>query len=140
MSGEKGMINYSAFKFMSEYEICIPIIQREYIQGFNDQRIINTTNKMIDDILAALKNERDRVNLNIIYGYSENNVFYPIDGQQRLTLLYLIIYYCAVMGENIEDFNSNIKSFSYETKDTSKSFFEMILKKAEDISEMLLEK
>lgn len=137
MSGEKGMINYSAFKFMSEYEICIPIIQREYIQGFNDQRIINTTNKMIDDILAALKNERDRVNLNIIYGYSENNVFYPIDGQQRLTLLYLIIYYCAVMGENIEDFNSNIKSFSYETKDTSKSFFEMILKKAEDISEIL---
>lgn len=137
MNDEKGMINYSAFKFMSEYEICIPIIQREYIQGCNDQRIINTTNRMIDDILAALKNERDRVNLNIIYGYSENNVFYPIDGQQRLTLLYLIIYYCAVMGEKIEDFNSNIKSFSYETKDTSKSFFEMILKKAEDISEIL---
>ena len=42
---------------------------------------------MIDDILTALRNERDRVNLNIIYGYSENNVFFPIDGQQRLTLL-----------------------------------------------------
>ncbi len=137
MSNEKGMINYSAFKFMSEYEICIPIIQREYIQGCNDQRIFNTTKKMIDDILAVLKNERDRINLNIIYGYSENNVFYPIDGQQRLTLLYLIIYYCAVMGEKIEDFNSNIKSFSYETKDTSKRFFEVILNKAKDISEIL---
>ncbi|MBO1871467.1 DUF262 domain-containing protein [Lachnoanaerobaculum sp. Marseille-Q4761] len=137
MSDEKEMINYSAFRFMSEYKICIPIIQREYIQGCHDQRIINTTNKMIDDILTALRNERERVNLNIIYGYSENNVFFPIDGQQRLTLLYLIIYYCAVMGEKIEDFNSNIKSFSYETKDTSKRFFEVILNKAKDISEIL---
>lgn len=137
MSNEKEMINYSAFRFMSEYKICIPIIQREYIQGCHDQRIINTTNRMIDDILTALRNERDRVNLNIIYGYSENNVFFPIDGQQRLTLLYLIIYYCAVMGEKIEDFNSNIKSFSYETKDTSKRFFEVILNKAKDISEIL---
>ena len=89
MSDEKEMINYSAFRFMSEYKICIPIIQREYIQGCHDQRIINTTNKMIDDILTALRNERERVNLNIIYGYSENNVFFPIDGQQRLTALYI---------------------------------------------------
>ena len=137
MNYEKGMINYPAFSFMSKYNICIPIIQREYIQGCNDQRIINTTKEMIDDILEALKNKRDKVNLNIIYGYSENEVFYPIDGQQRLTLLYLIIYYCAIMGDELEDFKSNIKSFSYETKDTSKRFFEVIKKKAEDIKKIL---
>lgn len=93
--------DYSPFQLMSEFKICFPIIQREYIQGFDNERICqgsdyericNTTKKMLEDILEALENERDRVNLNIIYGYSENGVFYPVDGQQRLTLLYLIIY------------------------------------------------
>ena len=113
--------NYSVFKFMSRYKICIPIIQREYIQGCDEQSIINITNEMIADILAALKYNH-MINLNIIYGYSENNVFYPIDGQQRLTLLYIIIYYCALMGDRFADFISKINDFSYETKDSSKNF------------------
>ena len=128
--------NYSVFKFMSRYKICIPIIQREYIQGCDEQSIINITNEMIADILAALKYNH-MINLNIIYGYSENNVFYPIDGQQRLTLLYIIIYYCALMGDRFADFISKINDFSYETKDSSKKFFETILKKAEDIRKIL---
>lgn len=136
MNDEKIMNNYSVFRFMSEYEICIPLIQREYIQGCNDNKIFNTTNRMIDDILMALKNECSRVNLNIIYGYS-NDKFYPIDGQQRLTLLYLIIYYCAIRGEKFEDFRLKIKNFSYETKDSSTKFFEVILKEEKDISKIL---
>ena len=55
--------------------------------------------KFIGDILGGL-NESLSVNFGFIYGYhnKDKTVFYVIDGQQRLTILYLLQQYLYWKG------------------------------------------
>ena len=80
----------------------IPIIQRDYAQG----RIDNKTNKIRKDFLDVLfdfiskkqLNPKAEIELDFIYGFNEKDssnqiTFIPIDGQQRLTTLFLFHWY-----------------------------------------------
>lgn len=118
--------DYSLYRFLNEFNICIPLIQREYVQGIKDKngKIKGTTNRLVDDIVESLRNSK-KISLNIVYGFHEDNTFYPIDGQQRLTLMYLIHWYMAIRAETVDDV-FNLKSFSYETRDSANEFFRYI--------------
>lgn len=118
-------IDYSLYELLKKYKVCIPVIQRDYIQGLDEESIKSKRQRMIDDIIDGLQSKKG-LSLNIVYGLheDESSTFYPVDGQQRLTLLYLLHWYLAIrsLGSEFEQF-CELKSFSYETRTYANEFF-----------------
>lgn len=85
-------------KFISEYIIEIPRIQRDYVQGRavtpeQEEKRLDFINSMI----CALECENNKCALDFVYGFTSGDeskkVFIPLDGQQRLTSLFLLHWY-----------------------------------------------
>ena len=75
-------------------EIEIPIIQRDYAQGRTFSNVQRIRNRFLEAIYDALTNHK-RMTLDFVYGEIENKKFIPLDGQQRLTTLFLLHWYAA---------------------------------------------
>lgn len=111
---------YDLKTLLESYRIVIPLIQRDYAQGRKDLRTTEVRKQLLIDINSALINsEEPTLDLNFIYGKSHNGNFIPLDGQQRLTTLFLV-YLFAFRDSDACDF---LRNFSYETRDSSKQFF-----------------
>ena len=111
-------------KFIKNYCVRIPKIQREYVQGQNERGF-----SFIEDIFLHIK-EKKEISLDLIYGSiqqgnDEKDIFEPIDGQQRLTTLFLLYWYFRHINGNskVDDIE-----FIYETRESSKEFCEAICK------------
>jgi hypothetical protein len=105
---------------LKDKKITIPIIQRDYVQGLYE--------KKAKDFLKAIKKAIDNkknLNLDFIYGSEKDDKFIPIDGQQRLTTLFLLTYYLSLEDEYIKE----LKNFSYEIRPSSEEFFSSLTKK-----------
>ena len=108
-------------ELIKDYKIIIPLIQRDYAQG--REKEINKAGKF----LKAIKNGcASKLNLDFVYGKrdEENKIFIPLDGQQRLTTLFLIHWYLSL--EN--DYKFELSNFSYEVRSSSKDFLEELTK------------
>ncbi len=105
-----------ATNFLDIRHIKIPIVQRDYAQGRDDEKAREVIENFLDDIFFALENKIN-FHLDFVYGNYEGKYFVPIDGQQRLTLLYLLHWYFA-KKENIDFKNSLI----YETRVLAREF------------------
>ena len=119
-------------KLIEHYKrIEIPLIQRDYAQGRKDQRIVR------DDFLNALHSalclpKEDPtlpLNLDFVYGSVVNDSFQPLDGQQRLTTLFLLHWYLAWVDGCSDDLRSRIiniegelSRFSYQVRPSSREF------------------
>lgn len=137
----------SFWQLLSRYAIEIPAIQRDYVQGRGDEQSTSARTTMLDDIQAHLE-QQTPMSLNFIYGKvvqdEDCDKFIPIDGQQRLTTLYLIHWLALVAavaknpdGEYTLGLNNGAKTlgkFSYQTRQTSSDFF-LQLSKPENIKE-----
>lgn len=110
--------------------IRIPIIQRDYAQGRDNNRDLRE--EFINKLFSHLE-KREELKLDFIYGSMEkNNAFLPLDGQQRLTTLFLLHYYIIRSEtknstEEYETYKSILSKFSYETRDTSRRFFKELV-------------
>ncbi len=87
-------------EIIKNYNITIPLIQRDYVQG-NDE-------KKARDFLEAIKINK-KLNLDFIYGYIEDQKFIPIDGQQRLTTLFLLYFYLEKDSLYLDKFNYELR-------------------------------
>ncbi len=84
----------------------IPVLQRDYAQGRNSRQSVRS--EFLDKLIECLNMESIDVNsilvLDFIYGYSDEDKeirkFIPLDGQQRLTTLFLLHFYCLQDPEN----------------------------------------
>ena len=101
--------------------IVIPKIQRDYAQG--RKSAVRVRQNFLNALFNAIDNEDSSpIELDFIYGDfdSKNGIFYPLDGQQRLTTLYLLHWYIA---KRLREKNINfLRKFSYETRESSKEF------------------
>ncbi|WP_288117479.1 DUF262 domain-containing protein [Bacteroides acidifaciens] len=105
-------------------DIKIPLIQRDYAQGRPGNKVKDIREKFIKDLYDSVIANR-RLNLDFVYGTTDNKRFIPLDGQQRLTTLFLIhIYLDGLRGREEEELNFR---FSYETRDSSRIFCEKII-------------
>jgi hypothetical protein len=95
----------------------IPKIQRDYAQGRKKEEI--KLRKFLEYIKNNLSN---RVFLDFIYGVKDNK-FIPLDGQQRLTTIFLIYYYVSLEDQFLEEFNN----FTYDIRATSKDFLKALV-------------
>lgn len=111
---------YCFIEFMEETIVEIPIIQRDYAQGRDDKEELRR------EFLNAIKNsllEKKPLNLDFIYGSISNEVLQPLDGQQRLTTLFLLHWYASVKDKELNDkITSTLSKFTYETRSSSREF------------------
>ena len=126
---------YSVISLFGEYkEIKIPIIQRDYAQGRESAREIRKN--FLNSIKAHLN---DKLHLDFIYGSVEQQdkkkVLILLDGQQRITTLFLLYWYSAIKGEKIDIFQKifcsgeeNLKSkLRYEVRPSSEEFLDYLV-------------
>ena len=115
---------YNLKSLLENYRVVIPLIQRDYAQGRKDKRTTEVRKKLLQDINTALIDTNvGPLDLNFIYGKSTNGKFIPLDGQQRLTTLFLV-YIFAYRDNDECDFLGN---FSYKTRNSSTKFFESLV-------------
>ena len=101
-------------------KIVIPIIQRDYAQGRTAPEIARVRKRFLDSLYKAVTEKP--VTLDFIYGdIDENGVMTPLDGQQRLTTLFLLHWYASRKAVTEDDYRF-LKNFSYETRYTARDF------------------
>lgn len=115
------------FTLLSRYRVVIPGIQRHYVQGANNPKAESVRKQFIKEIFAAIKEKQNEFSLHFIYGSINTNgedSFVPVDGQQRLTTLWLIARYAAGKAEpsDRKDLLSLLSRFTYEDRINAKRF------------------
>lgn len=108
-------------------KIEIPIIQRDYAQGRKDKKEIRE--KFLKALYESITT-KNPIKLDFIYGSSQQDkIFQPLDGQQRLTTLFLLHWYAAAKDKALDDNTKSLLSkFSYETRITSRDFCQALIK------------
>lgn len=118
------------WELLDEKKIEIPVIQRDYAQGRDKDNVNDIRKNFLNSIKDALKNE-EPLDLNFVYGSTKGNTFIPIDGQQRLTTLYLIhVYLMLVLGKKFEKgSNKRIKNSLMKPELLQEIFAKVLLMK-----------
>lgn len=128
----------SFYKIFSQrkYKIVVPIIQRDYAQGRTNEGVSEVRKEFLDKLYCYLANNLPNRDLDFVYGTIESQndgkqQFIPLDGQQRLTTLFLLHWYLYQISTNEEKkcvFKENMMSennrslFTYETRQSSSEF------------------
>lgn len=115
------------FALLSRYRVVIPGIQRHYVQGANNPKAKSVRKQFIKEIFTAIEEKQNEFNLHFIYGpinTDGEDSFVPVDGQQRLTTLWLIARYAAEKAEpsDRKDLLSLLSRFTYEDRINAKRF------------------
>jgi len=116
----------SFWKFIQQNAIEIPIIQRDYAQGRIGKEYLRAS--FLKELKEALDNKEKPLKLDFVYGSQENNHLQPLDGQQRLTTLWLLHWYIALRAGKLEEASEILNKFSYETRISSREFCENLCK------------
>ena len=115
---------YTFWKLLDENIIEIPIIQRDYAQGRTDEKRIR--DKFLDALCEVIKDETKSINLDFVYGEikgeGKNKKLTPLDGQQRLTTLFLLHWYLATKEDKLSKASEKLQKFTYETRVSSREF------------------
>lgn len=115
------------FALLSRYRVVIPGIQRHYVQGANNPKAESVRKQFIKEIFTAIEKKQNEFNLHFIYGpinTDGEDSFVPVDGQQRLTTLWLIARYAVEKAEpsDRKDLLSLLSHFTYEDRINAKRF------------------
>lgn len=121
----------SEFESEGEYikinKIIIPIIQRDYAQGRNTPDINRVRKRFLNALYDALLG--NPIVLDFVYGDVDvDGTLIPLDGQQRLTTLFLLYWYAAKKDCVSEDEYRFLFNFSYETRYSARDFCDCLVK------------
>lgn len=158
---------------LKKYQIEIPVIQRDYVQGRHDRKVKGIREQFVEDLLNSIKNENDTIqHLDFIYGRITDDLnteghkknaesvdqllsilkkyhtsldisltgdlpavnkstinglkkkMLPLDGQQRLTTLWLFHFVIAHQKNDMPDW---MRNFTYKTRKSSRDFCNKLL-------------
>ncbi len=139
----------SFFKLFTErkYRVLIPIIQRDYAQGRKSSTEVRKT--FLNALYKYLDEGIPNRDLDFVYG-SLNKVdgitdFIPLDGQQRLTTLFLLHWYLFQISDNADKknlftsalFNEGKSMFTYETRSSSEDFCDALVSNEIDFKNLI---
>lgn len=149
---------YSFFQLFTkgnDYRIVIPIIQRDYAQGRDNDKAKEVRGDFLDQLLTYMTAEHGSRDLDFVYGKSgvstdnaKKKEFIPLDGQQRLTTLFLIHFYLAVRSKGCMESNTFFKTmqvksgqlteslFTYRTRLSAVEFCNCLINEENDFSEV----
>ena len=119
---------YTFQKLLEQYDkILVPMIQRDYAQGRTDKKATDVRNNLLTDIFS----DKD-VHFDLVFGSKERRIidgketscFIPVDGQQRLTTLFLLYLYGQKTGKTNTELD--LSKFSYDTRRAASDFCKSI--------------
>ena len=118
-------------------KICIPTIQRDYALG-RRSKVFNRHN-----FLVALKKavcQKEVLPLDFVYGVDNDIMFIPLDGQQRLTTLWLLHWFIAYKAGILctTEIKNALMKFSYETRISSTNFCKSLCELTPNLSKKSL--
>lgn len=105
----------------------IPMIQRDYAQGRIDAEVNRIRARFLGSLHQAIM--ADPINLDFVYGdINADGIITPLDGQQRLTALFLLHWYAA-KKENIDaSEHLFLENFTYRTRYSARDFCTFLIK------------
>ena len=124
--------NYTLKELLDKYSVVIPQLQRDYAQGRDEAKELRV--RFLSQILDVLRG-KGRLNLDFVYGYDKalspnhHPIFYPLDGQQRLTTLWLLHWY-LLPSESVAEEREWLLRFSYRTRSSSTRFCQLLVEYA----------
>lgn len=156
---------YSFFQLFSKgtherpgnYKLVIPIIQRDYAQGRDNNKAKEVRTEFLSQLFDYIETPFGSHDLDFVYGISapssdssKKKEFVPLDGQQRLTTLFLLHLYLAsrVIGTQESDRffktlqikNGNLVDslFSYHTRTSAVEFCNSLVDMGNNFSEVFI--
>lgn len=129
-------------ELIDKHKIEIPIIQRDYAQGREGKADIRTN--FLNALLEVVNDKK--LELDFVYGSVKDKVLQPLDGQQRLTTLFLLHWFVAIKENKLDDELKNLLTkFTYETRTSSREFCIDLINKGiiyndeKNISELIID-
>lgn len=123
--------------------IVIPKIQRSYAQGREDEVCTYVRNTLLNEMFANFSTD-EVFDFNFIYGIvrpsDDTYVMELLDGQQRMTTLFLVYWYIANRELSEGDASDTeireaLRRFVYETRSTSTVFCQKLASYRPDLTE-----
>lgn len=144
----------SFFKIFSQknFKLVIPIIQRDYAQGRTNDDTKEVRTDFLDALYTYLKENKPNRDLDFVYGTlqkgddeDERVHFIPLDGQQRLTTLFLLHWFLYQISDDIELksmfrdklLDGDKSQFTYETRQSSIDFCDALMKANVDMCSLI---
>jgi hypothetical protein len=103
----------------------IPLIQRDFAQGRVDDRAGRIRESFLDALHDAATGG-DQLGLDFIYGEVRAGKLQPLDGQQRLTTLFLLHWFLSSLTGHL-DASAAWTSFAYATRPSARRFCERLV-------------
>jgi hypothetical protein len=105
----------------------IPLIQRDYAQGRESEAVQRIRTDFLNALYEAVMPGSGSLSLDFIYGDQVGDTLYPLDGQQRLTTLFLLHCYLGWRAR-IDIQQQAWTQFSYATRASARQFCEVLVK------------
>lgn len=116
---------------LKAHKICIPDYQRDYAQGRKDGgRVDNIREVFVEQLYdACTKGNSFVCNLGLVFGsYDEkDNKFIAVDGQQRLTTVFLLHWYMLWKSNKLKDYKEILSNFVWNTRSYSSQFANLLI-------------
>lgn len=134
-----------------KYKLVVPIIQRDYAQGRISESVKEVRADFLDSLYAYFEENRPNRDLDFVYGTLQHDDddnrphFIPLDGQQRLTTLFLLHWFLYQISDNVELkksfkdalFDGNKSLFTYETRQSSTDFCDALMRATINMDKLL---
>ncbi len=104
----------------------IPLFQRDYAQGRQDEHASQVRKRFIADLCASLEDGGHDLHLDFVFGDVVNGILYPLDGQQRLTTLFLLHCYLSWRQPDMAGVAQPWHAFHYTTRPGARAFCEFL--------------
>ena len=103
----------------------IPLFQRDYAQGRHSEQARQVRTRFIADLCAALDSGQE-LHLDFVFGDVVQGTLYPLDGQQRLTTLFLLHCYLAWQVAGVHGAAQPWHAFHYATRPGARAFCQFL--------------
>lgn len=111
---------YTFLQQLEQGNIRIPRIQRGYAQGRQTKKVDEIRRTFLHTLFQVIRGKRPLTELDFVYGSMKGGTFEPLDGQQRLTTLFLIHWMLGVNLTKKDDEKHSV--FTYASCPTSEDF------------------
>lgn len=111
----------------------IPLFQRDYAQGRQSEQASNVRKRFVEDLCAALDGGPD-IHLDFVFGDVVDGTLYPLDGQQRLTTLFLLHCYLAWWLPKTATSSQPWHAFHYATRPGARVFCQFLTQCSPDMA------
>lgn len=147
INGDGDRTSFFKLFLQNNFRIVVPMLQREF--AFGRESAVEKRKDFLDSLFLYLSENKPNRDLDFIYGNIVEDKFIPLDGQQRLTILFLLHWYLSRITENKEErklfdevlLNKNGHSrFTYETRRSSSDFCDALMHHTVEFKKLLYRK